>query len=353
MPADFIAPQLSPAACTAHAGNFSGRIANIRALSAQRASRLDADTSLTVNHDFLSLRWRDLLAISYAAAARQNAAQAEQIVETLVTLADRRTLLDAPTLAQSKARGPCWANGDPNAPCPYHTAQNVAFTFVAMLISAIVLEEFIGADDRAALDAYFARAHRGWIGPLAEDQARSDGIYELAGMGIGELAYARWTDDAGRAAREINRRIAAFRRKIEPEGYIDNNSYRGYRGYWYHTLGAENVYGYAMIARGFGVDLFTDPRTAGRLSALAQRTAAAGPDGRSFLDLPRRGDNSNAAAADAEPHMHQFATNLPTVMRREFGTDPPLAAAYLSQRRFETMNRLVMFDASCYYASNG
>lgn len=348
LPRDFIAERLAPAECSRHfaGGRLSSDLAFIAQLGGQR---LTTTNSLTINHDAISDRWRRLLGVAYGAAARDDRRSGEAIIATLAGLARTSVLLDAPSVEQAK-RTRCWADGNKNALCPLHVVSHTGYAMIAMIVAASVLDEYITEADRALFDDYFRQGFRKFIQPLARNGRQADGLYEFADYGIGVLAYARWTGDEGLAASEIRARRASFLSKIEPEGLIDNNSYRGYRGYWYHTLGAESALGYALIARRFGVDLFSDPALGPRLRNLAIQTAR-GSDPAVFLALPARGENAARDRADAIPHMHQFAVNLPRIIRAEFGIDVQTASRYRQLAGSETISRLIGFDARCYYAS--
>lgn len=348
LPRDFIADRLSPAECSRFfsAGRLGADLTFISQLSGQR---LTSTRSLTINHDAISDRWRRLLGVAYGAAARNDRRSGEAIIATLAGLARDGALLDAPSV-DAALRTRCWADGNKNVPCPLHVVQHTGYAMIAMIVAASVLDEYISKADRAIFDDYFRQGFRKFIAPLARNGRQADGLYEFADYGIGVLAYARWTGDASLAQSEIRARRASFLRKIEPEGLIDNNSYRGYRGYWVHTLGAEAALGYALIARRFGVDLFADRALGPRLRNMALQTAR-GSDPAVFLALPARGENAIRDPQDAIPHMHQFAVNLPRIIRTEFGIDVPTAARYRQLAGSETISRFIGFDARCYYAS--
>jgi hypothetical protein len=348
LPSDFIVERLAGAECARFYA--PGRLASdLRFVSELRGQRLRSDNSLTIRHDAISDRWTRLLGVAYGAAAKGDARAGQAVVATLTELARAQALLDAPSVEQA-LRTPCWADGNPGAPCPLHVVSHTGYAIVAMIVAAIVLEEHVTEADRATLDGYFDAGYRRFIAPLARNGARSDGLYEFADYGLGVLAYARWTRDPRLAASELRARRSSFLSKIAPDGMIDNNSFRGFRGYWYHTLGAEAALGYALVARSFGRDFFADPSLGPRLRNLAAQTVR-GADPAVFAALPPRGDNAARNPGDAIPHMHQFAVNLPRIIRTEFGFEVPTAGRYRELSSSETISRLIGFDARCYFAS--
>ena len=51
--------------------------------------------------------------------------------------------------------GQCWKDGNQNAKCTIHFSLHSGYTFVAAMISAIVLEEHITAQEKKMLDEDF------------------------------------------------------------------------------------------------------------------------------------------------------------------------------------------------------
>ncbi|MGB3313602.1 MAG: alginate lyase family protein, partial [Albidovulum sp.] len=291
-----------------------------------------------------------LLGVSLGVAARNDAAGARNIIATLVGLAQSQALLSVMSVSQAQ-RVNCWSGGNKNSVCPYHVVQHSGYSGIAMIISASVLEEHISSGDRAILTKYFTALYKKFIAPLSANGLRADGLYEFADYGIGVLAYARWTGNSGLASSEIRARKRAFEKKIEANGLIDNNSFRGYRGYWYHTLGAESALGYALVARRFGVDLFRDKSLGPRLKNLAIQTVRGAQDYAAFRSIPPKGNNAIRDPGDEIPHMHQFAVNLPSIIAKEYGLQVPIQKAYRSKGRSETISKLIGFNADCYYGS--
>ena len=202
----------------------------------------ETSTSLTVNHDYISRKWALLLDLTYDAVASENQSKIEAVKDILVSMAKNRVLLGA--TKPEEHDGQCWKDGNQNAKCKIHFSLHSGYTFVAAMISAIVLEEHITAQEKKMLDEYFSESYERYVRPLTLGQLKSKGLYEFADYGIGVLAYARWTKDEKLAKLELKRRYFSFLQKIEDDGFLKENSYRGYRGYWYHTLGVEGVFAY-------------------------------------------------------------------------------------------------------------
>ena len=169
------------------------------------------------------------------------------------------------------------------------------------------------------------------------------------------LAYANWTGDAGLAESDMRKTGKIISKLIDRNGYINNNSWRGVRAYWYHTLGADNMLGYAVVAREHGVDLFQDRRVGPKLAALAEATLEGVVDYDKFVSKGNKGtgysENYSTDPRDARRHMHQMAVSLPDFVREEFGIEVPTIGKYDALVRGESVDRFIGFNAACFYES--
>ena len=356
-PRDFFVDEIRGQACHHHPSTykFDYQWEYISELSEIDGAKFNEDgTSLSVKHDELSERWANLLDLTYDAAATGDAAKARRMVELLVHLAERETLFSTPKLGELK-KGKCWKDGNTKAKCPTHTTEHASHYFMAYVYAAIVLREHMSDAEEALLDEYIERSYRDYIRPVARMLEKGSGFYSFAHNRLGVLAYANWSGDARLAKKDIRATKKIISRRVNRKGYIDNNSYRGVRAYWYHTLGADNILAYAVVAREHGVDLFEDRKVGPKLKALADATLEGGLDLEKFNSKGFRGTkhskNYSTDPKDARPHMHQMAVSLPMFLIREFGIDVPTAPKYDRLVRRETVDRFVGFNAACYYAS--
>ncbi len=353
-PADFIANSISGKSCTKnyHASRFDNDLRYIEELTIQNDSKLRQSTSLTVDHENLSHRWAKLLGNTYGVAASGNRQDAEKLVNSLVVIAKANTLLDSQKPNQTMRKS-CWKDGSGSSKCPFHTSQHAGFTFIALLYSAIILDEYITRDDRSTLNKYFEVAYEQFIEPMAfAGKGPNRGFYEFGDYGLGVLAYANYTKDKFLAFTEIMFRKARLESLITNEGYIDNNSYRGVRSYWYHTLGVDSALGYALIARKHGIDFFRDPTLGNKLCRLAEKTLEGAVDYQKFMSKGFRGYNYSTNNNDERSHMHQLAVGLPLIIRKEYGISVPVSHRYTKLSRSETVDRFIGFNSDCYYESN-
>lgn len=348
-PKDLFAEQIKGDQCVAKRHRKHGGNGDINDIAKINANKLFAnDNSLTVSHGELSKKWAELLRLTYQAEATSDKRLAEDVVNSLVYIAKAEALLST----TKRGDGQCWKNGDKNAKCIHHTPQHTSFTFNAMIFSAIILKEHMTDAEVKILNKYFETAYNDFIDPLADNSLQDDGFYEWGDGGTGVLAYAHWTNNHKLAYREIKQRRSKMLRVITRKGYIDNNSYRGNRGYWYHTLGANSMYGYALLAKSYGIDLFKDEYLGPAFRKLALKVYEGDVDITSFDNIGFLGRNVSRDPKDARRHMHQMAVSLPTVMASEFGMAVSPRPDYQKKVKWESIDRFNGFNASCYYSSN-
>ena len=356
-PKFFIAQTLGPSCAVDERGNgrsqsaAAAALARLDANSTRYIADLRQSTSLTVNHEAYSANWQHVLFNSYAAAGTGDAQLARTIIDGLKQLARNQRYLNEPgllTRAQALQGPPCYSQGA-NTPCPSHTPRFVARMYATLLISAAVLESFMSDDDRQVLIPWFDQGYRKFVAPeLATDQG---GIYDFANMGLARLAYAALKKDMGLAQRELSARRSDLLKHIEASGYINENSYRGVRGFWYHTYGLDPALSYALVAREWGVNYFTDPGLGPRLAAAVQKTELGIRDHAAFRAVGNRGSSFSTDPTDTRDFVHQFALNLYPIAAREFDIRLPPSPMHQRLSRLERYSTISGLSARCYYSS--
>jgi len=357
-PTQFIANSLGPACAVDNQGRgpSAGRarmaLAQLDANHQRYIDALNRSTSLTSNKDQYEQNWKDVLSNSYAAAATGNAALARTVIDGLKVLAANNRYNSEPGLATmaeaQRNQGGCYRDG-PGSPCLTHTPRSVARMHANLLIAAVLVEPWMTPADRAVLDPWFAMGQRRFVGP--QSQQDQSGLYDLGNLGMGRLAYAAWTDDMGLASRDIALRRRQILRHIEPSGYIDENSFRGVRGFWYHTYGLDPFLSYALLSRAWGADLLADPAVQARFRAAVDKTRLGITDPASFRSVGNRGDAYSTDPADTRDFVHQFALNLYPISAREFGVALPRSPRHDELKRYESFTVTSGFLARCYYDS--
>lgn len=356
-PRFFIAKSLGRA-CTR---DERGRPASVAAVGTA-LDRLDANsrsyisdlrraTSLSLEKDAYVANWKTILFSSYAAAASNDTALARKVLDGLGVLASKRRYLDEPqliTMAEANRLPPCYSAG-PNTPCPHHTPRFVGRMYANLLISTAVLESFLTEADRATVLPWLREGYETFVAPeISTDQ---HGIYDFANYGMARLALAALENDMRLARRELSERRQDFIEHIEPSGYIDENSFRGVRGFWYHTYGLDPALSYALVAREWGVDYFRDPTLGPRLRAAVQKTVLGTTNYAKFRAIENRGNAYSTDPLDEIADVHQYALNLSTIAAQEFGIRITPGARFRNLSRLESYSQISGMSAKCYYSA--
>ena len=309
---------------------------------------LYSSNSLTVKWNYVGDRVLRLLDMTYKVASDKDARGAKVLIGFMEEAARTELMYDWENWNDIAGKT-CWKG--PDSKCAYHHPEFASQFISGMLISAVILEEYIEPNQRIVLDKYFAKMYKRFIKPQAFNQW-STGFYAGANGGVGNLAYARWTNDQRLFAKEIKYRTKIIRKHFRKDGWIENNSWRGNRDYWYHTLGLDTVLGYMVIARANGYDLFADQDINSRISASIDKTVLGNKSLVEFSKKGYKGKNHITGKKDARPHLHQEAINLVQFMKKEYNVHiTPRQEHFYRQGDQENVSMTVGFNASCYYKS--
>lgn len=355
-PKFFIADTLGPACTRDNQGNGASQASAASALnrlhqnSQLYVTRLRQSTSLTTDKDAFEANWEPILFNSYAAAAADNTALARTVIDGMTRLAASEKYQAETgllTWQQAFQMPPCYANG-PQSPCATHTPRFVGRMYANLLVSAAVLQSFMTESDKAVLFPWLQQGYQRFI--LPDLRSEQDGIYDFANMGLARLAYASVTNDMSLARQELSERRRDFINRISADGYIDQNSYRGVRGFWYHTYGLDPALSYAVVAREWGVNYFADPVLGPRLAAAVQKTSLGITDYDKFSAIGTRGSAFSTDPADTRDFVHQFALNIYPIAAREYGVQLPRSPMHDQLARLETYSTTSGMLARCYYS---
>jgi hypothetical protein len=173
----------------------------------------------------------------------------------------------------------------------------------------------------------------------------------MANGGLSTLIYASWTDDKKLAAKEINHTFKEIDRLFYDDGYINDNSFRGLRGQWYHSYAVDIALGYVYIAKLWGATVPQNIQD--KLVNSAKVVNLAITDPKKFLERK----NPNGLARNritnpkkARPHTHQMAIAIDTLMEIVTGVKLEHDPIYLKKRKYHTpdgIDDLIGFNPNC------
>ena len=155
------------------------------------------------------------------------------------------------------------------------------------------------------------------------------------------LVFANWTNDKKLAAKEFNFRFYQIDKLFYEDGYINNNSFRGYRGLWYHSYGLNSALGYVYLANLWGAEV---PNTViNKITKAAEVLNLGITDYESFSSRKYDGEqkNNQYKKHNARKHTHQDALAIDTLMEMVTGIKLENDITYLAKRRIYGIDNLL------------
>jgi|TARA_R110000744_G_scaffold191724_3_gene310897 hypothetical protein len=275
--------------------------------------------SLTVMHEKISDPIMYLNSGTFNAVQDNDKESIKNAVSLLVEIAVKKSLMNTSTPEQSTGR--CYGKGS-NSICPIHAPQEVMIFATHYIITAINLKPYLNVEEKVIVDTYIDNIYTKYVKYFAEQEIKR-GMYQMANGGISRLAYAHYTGNKELAEIEFKKRFTQFKKIILKDGYLNNNSFRGVRALWYHSLGSNNILGYIALAKAFKVEIPTDVFT------LAKKTAEVtnlGIDNYKKFKSRSAGfsiytGNSSNDQRVARKHTHQLAMNYSNLTFKVVGIE--------------------------------
>ena len=305
--------------------------------------------SLVVNHDNITVPIKVFLAATHNAIGKNEKENIEIAKKLLVDLAKANTLYDSISIEGLKSKPKCWANNDPNSPCWYHEYEFARGVFSNYMIGALWLKSELTKDEFKIVNKYIKKMYKKFLKPV-EFSKQDAGIYQMANGGASTLVYASWTNNKKLAAKEINFRFKEFDKLIYDDGYINNNSFRGYRGQWYHSYGLNITLGYVYVAELWGAKI--PEKLQKKINNSAKVANLAITDWKKFKSREFKGKNRNKISdpSNAIKHTHQMAIAIDKLMEVVTGITLENDPVYLKKRKYhlkDGIDDLIGFNPNC------
>ena len=305
--------------------------------------------SLVVNHDNITVPIKVFLAATHNAIGKNEKKNIEIAKKLLVDLAKANTLYDSISIEGLKSKPKCWANNDPNSPCWYHEYEFARGVFSNYMIGALWLKSELTKDEFKIVNKYIKKMYKKFLKPV-EFKKQDAGIYQMANGGASTLVYASWTNNKKLAAKEINFRFKEFDKLIYDDGYINNNSFRGYRGQWYHSYGLNITLGYVYVAELWGAKI--PEKLQKKINNSAKVANLAITDWKKFKSREFKGKNRNKISdpSNAIKHTHQMAIAVDKLMEVVTGIKLENDPVYLQKRKMhlkDGIDDLIGFNPNC------
>ena len=305
--------------------------------------------SLVVNHDNITVPIKVFLAATHNAIGKNEKGNIEIAKKLLIDLAKANTLYDSISIEGLKSKPKCWANNDPNSPCWYHEYEFARGVFSNYMIGALWLKSELTKDEFKIVNKYIKKMYKKFLKPV-EFSKQDAGIYQMANGGASTLVYASWINNKKLAAKEINFRFKEFDKLIYDDGYINNNSFRGYRGQWYHSYGLNITLGYVYVAELWGAKI--PEKLKNKIINSAKVANLAIMDWEKFKSREYKGENINKISdpSNAIKHTHQMAIAIDKLMEVVTGIKLENDPVYLQKRKMhlkDGIDDLIGFNPNC------
>jgi len=303
--------------------------------------------SRSVNHENLTVPMTLFAIATHNAVGNKNEDEIKIAKKVLVKIAKENVLYETIGLRELREnKPPCWKDGNPEAPCWYHAYEFAGDAFSNYMIIAIYLKEYLTKEELKIVNKYVKKMHKKFIKP-EEFHKKDKGIYAMANGGITNLVYANWTKNKKLAAKEINFRFNYFDRIIYDDGYINNNSFRGHRGLWYHSYGLNSVLGHVYLAKLLGAEVPDSVMI--KITKASEVLNLGKTNYEKYISRKYNGkqDNNNYKLINARMHTHQKALAIDTLMKIITGVELETDKTYLRKRPKKGIDDLVGFNANC------
>ena len=312
----------------------------------------ETGTSLIVNHDVITVPGKLMLTAIQHAIANNNQTNLDMGKDLLLRIAKADTLYNSISYEELQKKPRCWVNNDPDSPCWYHEFEFAGQTFGNFMIAAIYLKSEFNEKELKEMNRYIDKMYKKFLKPI-QFRKNDKGFYAMANGGLSTLVYASWTNNKKLAAKEINHTFNEIDSLFYKDGYINDNSFRGLRGQWYHSYGVNIALGYVYIAKLWGAKVPEKVQNKLVNSAKVVNLAITDPDKFSERKNPNgKARNRIKNKNSATPHTHQMAIAIDTLMEIVAGIELEHDPIYLSKRKMhipDGTDDLIGFNPNCIH----
>ena len=186
--------------------------------------------------------------------------QADKAIDLMVSWAKADFIMQTTTISQIKEMikagtfSSCYqGKGDERAKCHWHAAQEAARYAGQFGINANLVKPYMNKNELAIIEKYFVSLYKKYIHPWyfltgAGLKNINYGFYQMGHGAISVLAFAHWNNDKKLVSNTFKSTLRHINTLVLKDGFINNNSFRGVRGYWYHGTALNNMLGIVALA---------------------------------------------------------------------------------------------------------
>ena len=308
--------------------------------------------------------------------------QAGLAIKLLVSYAENDLMLDStsiPEIKEMKKKGTfdrCYkGKGNTKAVCHWHTAQEASRFAGQITIAALKVQPFMDKASSEIVGNYLKSLYEKFSQPWQDNHGKrwkkqnQVGFYQMGYGSFSVLAYAAYTQDKQLAYKTFEETYNYIDKRLLEDGFIVNNSFRGVRGYWYHTLGLNNILGFVALAEEWNYPLIDDFKL--RISKAVDQMGLGARDINAYhaqwidkfntktyrLKFAGRDiyvGNSSLDEKDARYHIHQHAPFIDYLSKRYTDADVSFfnqevigVKTWKDKKRGSYYDRMLGFNPKC------
>ena len=308
--------------------------------------------------------------------------QAKLAVKLLVAYAENNLMLDStsiPEIKEMQKKGTfdrCYkGKGNTKAVCHWHTAQEASRFAGQITIAALKVQPFMDKASSEIIGNYLKSLYEKFSQPWQDNHGKrwkkqkQVGFYQMGYGSFSVLAYAAYTQDKQLAYKTFEETYNYIDKRLLEDGFIVNNSFRGVRGYWYHTLGLNNILGFVALAEEWNYPLIDDFKL--RISKAVDQMGLGARDINAYhaqwidkfntktyrLKFAGRDiyvGNSSLDEKDARYHIHQHAPFIDYLSKRYTDADVSFfnqevigVKTWKDKKRGSYYDRMLGFNPKC------
>jgi len=270
-----------------------------------------SSNSLTVRHEKISGPVRELFALVHSAVAQSDTSLIERSKKLVLDIALENTIMNSRAL--NKSRGKCYGGkNNIEAECLAHETQYAMQFGGNYTIAASMLRNHMSDEEKAITSGYIEKLYQKFSKPLFENDRNLGKLFQqMANGGIAVLAYGYWKNDTALILQTFDLIFANIDQVFLNDGYIKGSSFRGVRGFWYHSYGTNSALATIALADLWNVEVPDAVRA--KVKKAATLLNLGGNSINKFYVRPSPdGQQSNATYDEkyARHHLHQNAIGI-------------------------------------------
>ena len=278
--------------------------------------------SLTVKHEKISKPIKELFALVHSAVSKNDTLLIEKSKKLVIDIALANTIMNTPSIRDIKSN--CYdGRNNINAKCLAHEPQFAMQFGANYTVAASMLRNHMSDEEKAITSGYIEKLYQKFSKPHFENDRNFGKFFQqMANGGIAVLAYGYWKNDTDLILQTFDLIFANIDQVFLNDGYIKGTSFRGVRGFWYHSYGTNSALATIALADLWNVDVPDAVRAKVKKAATLLNLGVKSID--KFYSRPSPDGRQYNATYDekyARHHLHQMAISIALLSKMAVGVE--------------------------------